>query len=1096
MANRYWVGGSGNWDATTTHWSATSGGAGGASAPTSTDSVFFDQAGTYTVTFGGGTVNCLNFSNTAGTVTFTGATAGQTFACYGNFTLLAGALFSNAGYIYFYNNTASSTNTVTTNGVSLTPGSGYFVNFSTGTATSTVVLGSALTVPGYIYAQGSGIWDTGGFAVTAQQVYTASGTPTLNLNNSTITVSVYSVQFATTTTLNAGTSTINHTSTTFTSSMVLGGVAGSSYTFYNISFVAGAAPCTFSSNITCNNLTVGSPTTAIRNMRLGGSLTVNGTFSGSGSSVNSRVAYVSSVVGTARTMTVPVANTTISNADFRDITAGNAIVVVNGGDCGGNTSITGFAAGKTVYWNLAGAQNWSATGWALTSGGTPLAANFPLAQDTAVFNNTGSVTGTITIDYPWNIGTVNTSARTTAMTLTLNILRVPYIHGSWLNGTGVTLSGTGTITFAGRGLQQVSGNGVSFTQYIDVQTVGGVQLTSALTTTGGAIFTLTTGGLDLNGNTLTLSGYFGTNAGTKSLTFNGGTLVCTASTTSAFFNANPTGFTTIAGTGTGTISMTGATAKTFVGGGSTFNCTLNQGSAGALTITGANTFKTITNTTQPATITFPSSTTTTFLNNFQLSGTSGNLITINSSTSGTRATISLSSGTVNVSYCSIKDIAATGGAVWDSFTTNGCVDGGNNTGWVFSPGVTVNPTGQSGTGSVGIGTVVAQANAPPTGPPASGSIGTVTINRTANKVVSGVSASGSIGTVTVNRTANVIVSGVSASGSIGSTTTAIDANAVTSGVSASGVIGTASTNLTANITVSGVSASGSIGTALAGIYTLVNTMGVSASGSIGSTTATVDANTATSGVSASGAIGSVSASINANVVVSGVSASGSIGSATTDIDVNTTISGVSASGSVGSASISATANTATSGVSTSGSIGSAAGTVNISANPTGISASGAIGSATTAAAANPSVTGVSASGGIGTITVSAAANDNVSGVSASGAIGSAAATVSHIVPVTGVSASGSIGTVRVSGSSQAIVIGVQAVGFISTPLVWGIINENQMPSWQGISEGQTPSWSQITESQTPSWAVVSESQTPTWVQVNDGNTVTWVEIPT
>ena len=33
MANRYWVGGTGNWDATTTNWSASSGGAGGASSP-------------------------------------------------------------------------------------------------------------------------------------------------------------------------------------------------------------------------------------------------------------------------------------------------------------------------------------------------------------------------------------------------------------------------------------------------------------------------------------------------------------------------------------------------------------------------------------------------------------------------------------------------------------------------------------------------------------------------------------------------------------------------------------------------------------------------------------------------------------------------------------------------------------------------------------------------------------------------------------------------------------------------------------------------------------------------------------------------------
>lgn len=41
MANRYWVGGSGNWK-DTPHWSATSGGAGGASVPSFSDDVFFD----------------------------------------------------------------------------------------------------------------------------------------------------------------------------------------------------------------------------------------------------------------------------------------------------------------------------------------------------------------------------------------------------------------------------------------------------------------------------------------------------------------------------------------------------------------------------------------------------------------------------------------------------------------------------------------------------------------------------------------------------------------------------------------------------------------------------------------------------------------------------------------------------------------------------------------------------------------------------------------------------------------------------------------------------------------------------------------------
>jgi len=54
MANRYWVGGSGTWDTTsTTNWSATTGGASGASAPGSADTAIFDaNSGTGTATLG------------------------------------------------------------------------------------------------------------------------------------------------------------------------------------------------------------------------------------------------------------------------------------------------------------------------------------------------------------------------------------------------------------------------------------------------------------------------------------------------------------------------------------------------------------------------------------------------------------------------------------------------------------------------------------------------------------------------------------------------------------------------------------------------------------------------------------------------------------------------------------------------------------------------------------------------------------------------------------------------------------------------------------------------------------------------------------
>jgi len=104
MANRYWVGGAGNWTSSATaNWSTSSGGSGGASAPTSTDNVFFDQAGTYTVTCSGNVPfnlqsQCADFTVSAGTVTFSDAS--DCISIYGNINFTVTPIFSGAtGYI-------------------------------------------------------------------------------------------------------------------------------------------------------------------------------------------------------------------------------------------------------------------------------------------------------------------------------------------------------------------------------------------------------------------------------------------------------------------------------------------------------------------------------------------------------------------------------------------------------------------------------------------------------------------------------------------------------------------------------------------------------------------------------------------------------------------------------------------------------------------------------------------------------------------------------------------------------------------------------------------------------------------------------------
>jgi hypothetical protein len=250
------------------------------------------------------------------------------------------------------------------------------------------------------------------------------------------------------------------------------------------------------------------------------------------------------------------------------------------------------------------------------------------------------------------------------------------IYGNLTLSSGMTYTATATVSFEATSSKTITTNAKTLGQ-VTFNGVGGTwTLQDALTSTG--TITLTNGTLDTNGKAVSGSTFSSNNSNTRALTLGATTLTCTGNGPSAFTIATTTGMTLSAGTST--ISMTSASAKTFAGGGLTYY-NLNQGGAGALTISGSNTFNDIKNTVQPNTVTFTISTTQT-VSNFSLTGTAGNLITINSSTAGTQATLSKSSGTVSCNYLSIKDSAATGGASWYAGTTSTNVSG--NTGWIFT----------------------------------------------------------------------------------------------------------------------------------------------------------------------------------------------------------------------------------------------------------------------------------------------------------------------------------------------------------------------------------------------------------------------------
>jgi hypothetical protein len=248
--------------------------------------------------------------------------------------------------------------------------------------------------------------------------------------------------------------------------------------------------------------------------------------------------------------------------------------------------------------------------------------------------------------------------------------------------SGMTISGiTGSISFRNTGSATFTTNGKTVPVPLFMDGAGGTT-TFVGSYTSSSYISLDQGTLGILIGTINATYITSGSAGARTLDITSDTV--NLSNASAFATVFSLGTGTVTlNSSSSTINVSSATATTFDGGGRTF-ATVNQAGAGALTIAGSNTFTTLSNSVQPTTFRFTSGTTQT-VTNFTVSGTAGNLVTINATTPGTRATLSKASGTVSVSNCSITDSSATGGAVWRAFTTNGNVDGGNNLGWVFSP---------------------------------------------------------------------------------------------------------------------------------------------------------------------------------------------------------------------------------------------------------------------------------------------------------------------------------------------------------------------------------------------------------------------------
>jgi hypothetical protein len=349
---RYWVGGTGTWNATTTNWSATSGGAGGASVPTSAMRSYFDSASSatsYTVTISTVPARCgtLTVNGPAsGTVTL-GSSTSNPFFVHDNITFAAtglASLFNMSGGIVLSGSTTGKT--YTTNGVTVTSNTG---NPTVDGVGSSWTLGGAANFgnnAGLTLKAGS--FSTANYSVQLPSMrLTGTGTTSLSLGSSTVTMlgSSNAVNFGTTDAAKA-----NFTFDAGTSLLDIGvnnlSFLGNGQTFYDVALTGASNINTtsISGDNTFNNLSiVGRSTAGISNRTISGNQTINGTLTlSAGTNATMRTFVRSSIIGTTRTLTC-AAVASLTDIDFRDITIAGAAVSGGNltgtrlGDCKGNT---------------------------------------------------------------------------------------------------------------------------------------------------------------------------------------------------------------------------------------------------------------------------------------------------------------------------------------------------------------------------------------------------------------------------------------------------------------------------------------------------------------------------------------------------------------------------------------------------------------------------------------------------------------------------------------------------------------------------------------------------------------------------------------
>lgn len=449
MADRYWVWGSGNWN-DTGHWSASSWGASGASAPWSSDNVIFDSAShnaNYSVTINV-VANCLSFTASApssGNLTLHFTT--NVLNIFANMTLYNGILFTWWFSVYpsIEFESTSTGRTITTNWATIRAPLVFNWNWGWWTLQDDLILGNdgAWNLVNITHTRGT--LNTNWYTVTCRQLISSnSNVRALTLWASVLNVSDFSPTTVTNLTFTAWTSTFNFDT----------GIWWVGLTFYNANKVWTRAWFLIRWG-TFNDLNISTWAGLTYACEIRADITVSWTLTLASDSAASRL-LVRGLNWVPAQKTITAAAVTTSNVNFKDIIGAGAasrdLSAENSGDCGNNTDIT-FTTADNLYWvwnwgNRSDTSHWStSSGW---SGG----ARIPLPQDTAFIdaNSITSASQTIVNDmfHMGNIdftGVLNTPTFSNGDTIMYGSLT--YVSGMTLadNAEYIIFSWAGAMTF-------------------------------------------------------------------------------------------------------------------------------------------------------------------------------------------------------------------------------------------------------------------------------------------------------------------------------------------------------------------------------------------------------------------------------------------------------------------------------------------------------------------------------------------------------------------------------------------------------------------------------------------------------------------------